>query len=122
MKNRINFSQWNTPSQSLAEGAGTSSGKIHKLNPDNPKDPEVQVFGVGIYTLSSLKKNAANKIKDLAIRAKRGDFELVFKQIDEESSILRHMVRAIVDVEKELNSPGIKRKLTRMKRKTNENV
>jgi hypothetical protein len=103
----------------LTEGKKGTSGIIHgTLNPDDPEDPNVQVFGVGIWKLSALKKNVEKKISDLASRAKRGDFELIHKQISDEKSILRHMVQAIIDVEDKLKTPQMKRKITMIKRNT----
>jgi len=93
------------------------AGKIHKMKPDNPEDPDVLVKGVGVYTLSRLKKNVSDKIKDLYGRSTSGDFDLISKQIGDKKSILRHMVQAIIEAEAELKTPQMKRKITMMKKK-----
>ena len=92
-------------------------GTIHQMDASKPEDPEVQVFGVGVWKLSALKKNVEKKISDLASKAKHGDFEWTHKQITDEKSILRHMVQAIIDVETELKTPQMKRKITLLKKK-----
>ena len=93
------------------------SGKVHKMLPERPEDPDVLVKGVGVYRLSSLKKNVSDKIKDLYSRSTSGDFDLIFKQISDKKSILRHMVQAVIEVEAELKTPQMKRKITIMKKK-----
>ena len=46
----------------------------------DPMDKEVQVRGVGVYKLSSVQKNIADKLEDLANKAKTGD-PYAFRQI-----------------------------------------
>jgi hypothetical protein len=79
-------------------------------------NPEIQVFGLGVYTLEHLRKDISRKLEDLA---KRVDYnwEWVWEQITNPKAILHNLVNALQDVEEELNRPQTKRKITMMKRK-----
>lgn len=76
------------------------------------KDPEVLVKGVGRMRLSQLKKHAIEHLKNVIKVAERGDdFKIVQTMLDPNSAAIQY-VGAIVDVEKELISPLIKRRIT----------
>ena len=79
-------------------------------------NPEIQVFGLGVYTLKTLRKNIAMKLEDLAKRVET-DSSWVWKQITDPKQIMHNLVGALYDVEEELNSSASKRKITMMKRK-----
>lgn len=90
-------------------------GEIANKKKFNPENPEILVKGVGRYTLESLKKNIAGKLADLADRAEKDQFAFINEMLNEKS-ILTHFVKAVLDVEKELKTPNIKRKITLMKK------
>lgn len=50
---------------------------IHKMNPEDPMDPEVAVSGYGVLTLKSLERMVARDLADLAKRAASGDWDNV---------------------------------------------
>tara|TARA_R100000458_G_C8260147_1_gene235739 strand:+ start:616 stop:1218 length:603 start_codon:yes stop_codon:yes gene_type:complete len=79
-------------------------------------NPEIQVFGLGVYTLKTLRKNIAMKLEDLAKRVET-DSSWVWKQITDPKQIMHNLVGALYDVEEELNSSASKRKITMMKKK-----
>ena len=79
-------------------------------------NPEIQVFGLGVYTLKTLRKNIAMKLEDLAKRVET-DSSFVWKQITDPKQIMHNLVGALYDAEEELRSPASKRKMTMMKRK-----
>ena len=79
-------------------------------------NPEIQVFGLGVYTLKTLRSNIAMKLEDLAKRVKT-DSSWVWKQITDPKQILHNLVGALYDAEEELSSSASKRKITMMKRK-----
>ena len=79
-------------------------------------NPEIQVFGLGVYTLKTLRKNIAMKLEDLAKRVET-DSSWVWKQITDPKQIMHNLVGALYDAEEELRSPASKRKMTMMKRK-----
>tara|TARA_R100000152_G_C6767819_1_gene193124 strand:+ start:488 stop:1090 length:603 start_codon:yes stop_codon:yes gene_type:complete len=79
-------------------------------------NPEIQVFGLGVYTLKTLRKNIAMKLEDLAKRVET-DSSWVWKQITDPKQIMHNLVGALYDAEEELNSSASKRKITMMKKK-----
>ena len=79
-------------------------------------NPEIQVFGLGVYTLKTLRKNIAMKLEDLAKRVET-DSSWVWKQITDPKQIMHNLVGALYEVESELSSSASKRKITMMKRK-----
>jgi hypothetical protein len=93
-------------------------GELADKKKFNEKNPEIIVKGVGKYTLDSLKTNIVRKLEDLARRASAGEFDFINEQLNPKG-ILNHFVKAVLDVENEMKSPNIKRKLT-MRRKEQE--
>ena len=79
-------------------------------------NPEIQIIGLGVYTLKTLRGDISNKLEDLA---KRVDYnwEWVWEQITNPKAILHNLVNALQDVEEDLKRPQTKRKITMMKRK-----
>jgi hypothetical protein len=78
-------------------------------------NPEIQIFGLGVYTLKSLRRDISSKLEDLAKRVDN-NWEWVWKQITEPKAILHNLVNALQDATDELNKPASKRKITMMKR------
>jgi len=78
-------------------------------------NPEIQIFGFGVYTLKSLRKNIAMKLEDLSKRVDN-NWEWVWEQITSPKAILHTLVNALQDATDELNKPASKRKITMMKR------
>ena len=79
-------------------------------------NPEIQVFGLGVYKLEHLRKDISRKLEDLSKRVDN-NWEWVWEQITNPKAILHNLVNALQDVEEELNRPQTKRKITMMKRK-----
>ena len=81
-------------------------------------NPEIQVFGLGVFTLKTLRRNVASKLEDLAKRVDAGrDSEFAHKQVTDTKGILHNMLGALFEAEQELSSSASKRKITMMKRK-----
>ena len=81
-------------------------------------NPEIQVIGLGVYTLKTLRRNVASKLEDLAKRVDAGrDSEFAHKQVTDTKGILHNMLGALFEVEQELSSSASKRKITMMKKK-----
>lgn len=82
----------------------TLSEQIHRENPDNPSNPEVEVQGVGVYELDQVKRNVTNKINDMndhVIKAKTAeDWERVQWMVSH--GAMGAMIQAIVDAENEM--------------------
>ena len=70
---------------------------IYKEDPQNPKNPEVLVNGVGRYKLDQVKRNVQEKLADLA---QTTDWEQIAWKL--EHAAMKEMVRTIVAAEKEL--------------------
>ena len=70
---------------------------IYKEDPQNPKNPEVLVNGVGRYKLDQVKRNVQEKLADLA---QTTDWEQIAWKL--EHAAMKEMVRTIVSAEKEL--------------------
>lgn len=102
----------------ILEGRGIYGELSNKKNFD-PADPEVIVKGVGVYKLSALKKNIQEKIADLVKKAEADDFHFLDWAIAPKG-ILAHFIKAVLEVEKELESPAIKRKLSLANSKNEE--
>jgi hypothetical protein len=91
-------------------------GSIYQL--DNPYDPEVLIQGFGRMRWSQLKKHIENKIEDEIITmAKRGDYSALSSYLFAPHNSFKLFVDAANDINKELNSPTIKRKITLLKGK-----
>lgn len=50
---------------------------IHKMDPDNPMNPEVAISGYGVLKLKTIEANLVRDLKELAARGERGDWESV---------------------------------------------
>ena len=95
-----------------------SKGSIWDTKPKSVKDaedPEVLIQGFGRMKYTQLKKMIANGFDDMAKRAKNGqDYDwrslvVLMRQGNE-------MLEAVQDIEKEMDSPKYKRKITMLKR------
>ena len=78
-------------------------------------NPEIQIIGLGVYTLKTLRGDISNKLEDLAKRVDH-NWDWVWKQITDPKAILHNLVNALQDVEEDLKRPQTKRKITMMKR------
>ena len=88
----------------------------------DPANPDVLVRGVGIYKMSSLKKNIVTKLEDIVERATDGDQFRLISELLSEKGILLHLIKAVNDVEAQLRLPEFKRKITLMRRATEQRI
>ena len=95
-----------------------AKGSIFDTKPKSVKDaldPEILIQGFGRMKYTQLKKMIARGFDDMAKRAKNGqDYDwrslpVLMKQGNE-------MLEAVQDIEKEMDSPKYKRKITMLKR------
>ena len=95
-----------------------AKGSIFDTKPKSTKDaldPEILIQGFGRMKYTQLKKMIARGFDDRAKRAKNGqDYDwrslpVLMKQGNE-------MLEAVQDIEKEMDSPKYKRKITMLKR------
>ena len=89
----------------------------------NPNDPNVNVFGLGTYSLSNLKKMTIMDAKKLAeiIASDNADYGRVLKMLSDvegkDSSVyLAYRLLALAEVQQYMKQPATKRRITLMKR------
>jgi|694.fasta_scaffold61812_7 hypothetical protein len=89
----------------------------------NPNDPNVNVFGLGTYSLSNLKKMTIMDAKKLAeiIASDNADYGRVLKMMSDvegkDSSVyLAYRLLALAEVQQYMKQPATKRRITLMKR------
>jgi len=73
--------------------------EIDKVDLDKSK---VNVSGFGVVTLGSLKDNITKKFEDLAKRIKNNEPNFVYKRIKEKHGFLMHAVRALIEIERDV--------------------
>jgi hypothetical protein len=93
-------------------------GQIMWKDGMDTKNPEIQIFGFGVYTLDSLRIAIASKLEDLGKRLRKGtNTNFAWRQVSDPKEILHTMLGALNDAEEELNKPASKRKITMMSKK-----
>lgn len=50
---------------------------INKMNPEDPMNPEILIKGYGVLTLKQTQDMITRELKELAVRAERGDMKSV---------------------------------------------
>ena len=50
---------------------------INKMDPQDPMNPEVLISGYGVLKLKSIEQGLVRDLKELAVRAERGDWDNV---------------------------------------------
>ena len=78
-----------------------------------PENPEVIVFGLGKYDLESLQSNIRKELEDLS---KDNINNIIYKLTDKYSALV-HKVKALDEIQEEMDTPQYKKKITLAKRK-----
>jgi len=78
------------------------AGHLVKLDKSDLDKSEVQVTGFGVVTLGQLKKNISEKFDDLSKRILKNEPVFVWKRIKEKYGFLMHGVKALIEVEKDI--------------------
>lgn len=78
------------------------AGVLQKLNREDLDKSEILVVGYGVVTLGDLKKNVIEKFKDLTTRIEKNEPLFVHRRITERYGFLPYAVKALVDVEKQI--------------------
>jgi hypothetical protein len=78
------------------------AGRIEKIDKTDLDKSQVYVFGFGVVTLGELKKNVSAKFEDLAKRINNNEPNFVYKRIKEKHGFLLHAVRALIEVERDI--------------------
>jgi len=95
---RDNEAEETTPAQPEKARAGWIE-EINKVDLDKSK---VNVSGFGIVTLGSLKDNVTKKFEDLAKRITGNEPNFVYKRLKERHGFLMHAVRALIEIERDI--------------------
>ena len=85
----------------------------------DPKNPTVVVSGLGSYTFKALKNSIASQLVDLSKRLRKGsdmDVDNVYYSLVKNDTIL-YKVKAMKDIQDELNTSVWKRRITMYKKK-----
>lgn len=78
------------------------AGILQKINREDLDKSEVLVVGYGVVTLGDLKKNIIEKLKDLANRVEKNEPMFVHRRMTERYGFLPYAVKALVDIEKQI--------------------
>tara|TARA_R100000781_G_scaffold20346_1_gene15411 strand:+ start:992 stop:1360 length:369 start_codon:yes stop_codon:yes gene_type:complete len=105
--------------------SGKSDGYIYNWKEEmkegkfDPKNPTVVVSGLGSYTFKALKNSIASQLVDLSKRLRKGsdmDVDNVYYSLVKNDTIL-YKVKAMKDIQDELNTSVWKRRITMYKKK-----
>ena len=78
------------------------AGWIEEINKVDLDKSRVSVSGFGIVTLGSLKENVTKKFEDLARRITGNEPNFVYKRLKEKHGFLIHAVRALIEIERDI--------------------
>lgn len=84
---------------------------IIKKDSSNPENPELVISGFGVWTFDSLRASVDADLKEMGRLASAGRFDQINHMIDRESSSFRTKINALIQAEKEMSTPGYKRKI-----------
>lgn len=102
----------------LTESALPKGGEIADKKSFDPEDPEVYVYGYGKLLYSQIREKVARELDRYSSQVKQGNYKNVSNMLDDSGNgVLARMVAALESVDRELSTPGMKRKITLMKRK-----
>ncbi len=101
----------------LDEEARGEHGNIQMDNIGDPENPNVIVSGYGVLSVNFLRKEISKRLKELATRLERGDSDFLIRELTPGKGILKLFVDALDDVEAQMKTPKVKRKLTMLKKK-----
>jgi len=98
------------------------SGTLIKLDKFDLDKSEVMVHGFGVVTLGYLKKNVSDKFLDLAKRVLNNEPIFVHNRIREKHGFLMHAIKALVEIEKDIERMRRAGKMPGMMRRYNFNA
>ena len=78
------------------------AGWIEEINKVDLDKSKVNVSGFGVVTLGSLKDNVTKKFEDLAKRITGNEPNFVYKRLKEKHGFLMHAVRALIEIERDI--------------------
>jgi hypothetical protein len=78
------------------------AGWVETIDKTDLDKSHVNVSGFGVVTLGSLKKNVHDKFQDLAKRVMNNEPNFVYNRTKEKYGFLMHAVKALVEIEKDI--------------------
>lgn len=112
-----------TPIQSAVETDGIVKegysvyGRIYSEDPKDPNNPEVLIIGMGRLTFDTLKSSIVNLLQDVITNVKDDKFgaalsllDGMFYHLEKQPGIISHKIRALKDVQAELESKKKRKK------------
>lgn len=103
--------------QNLSESALPQGGEIADKKNFNPDNPEVYVYGYGRLEYDQIKARVTRELKNYTKQVESGNYSNLHSALSQQGGVLASMVAALDQVDKELASPTMKRKITLMNRK-----
>lgn len=98
------------------------AGELVKIDKSDLDKSEVLVYGYGTVTLGSLKKNVADKLSDLSRRIQNNEPNFVYNRIKEKYGFLMHAIKALIEIEKDIERLRRAGKMQGMLRRYNFNA
>lgn len=74
---------------------------IHKMDKEDPMNPEVAISGYGVMKLKTIETNLVRDLKELAVRGERGDWESVEYILN---GVFKAKLMGVTEAYKELES------------------
>jgi len=78
------------------------AGWIEKIDKKDLDNSQVYVSGFGVVTLGQLKKNLSGKFEDLSKRIVNNEPVFVWKRVREKYGFLMHGVKALIEIERDI--------------------
>lgn len=98
------------------------AGQLQKIDKSDLDKSEVLIYGFGVVTLGSLKKNVSDKLQDLSKRILNNEPNFVYNRVKEKYGFLMHAIKALVEVEKDIEKLRRAGKMPGMLRRYNFNA
>jgi hypothetical protein len=98
------------------------AGELVKVDKSDLDKSEVLVHGFGVVTLGSLKRNVSEKFQDLSKRVLNNEPNFVYNRIKEKYGFLMHAIKALVEIEKDIEKMRRAGKMPGMLRRYNFNA
>ena len=91
--------------------------EVQNLVPNRPDDPDILVKGFGVYRLSRLRKEVIRHLDEYKEQVERNNIDGLVREFTSKYSNMKSKVLGLAEVEKQLNSPQMKRKITMLRKK-----
>jgi len=97
------------------------AGGIENIDKTDLDKSQVFVTGFGVVTLGSLKKNLHDKFQDLAKRIMNNEPNFVYNRVKEKYGFLMHGIKALIEIERDIEKLRRAGKMSGMLKRYNFN-